>query len=208
MCISVNELPMSNQSQPFYIIAGSSVLFDQLQNIKDCKILCLIDIEFVIDVVIFSSSPKLIYVYSTTSFPDNEVVAHLPLQMLMYFNMYFFPFWWTSEMVMLELKVSEWLIIWSIWDWLMAVRLDLTFIQLSFNLISASQFSLLPAYYQCLLVTGVVLLTIFEIMRIYLGYVGNLEEKVSVNYEYIQLRTYTAAWVACVVIFTAPKHMC
>ncbi|XP_031425811.1 transmembrane protein 17A [Clupea harengus] len=74
---------------------------------------------------------------------DNEVVAHLPLQMLMYFNMYFFPFWWTSEMVMLELK-----------------------------------FSLLPAYYQCLLVTGVVLLTIFEIMRIYLGYVGNLEEKV------------------------------
>ncbi|KAL2092268.1 hypothetical protein ACEWY4_012066 [Coilia grayii] len=74
---------------------------------------------------------------------DNEVVAHLPLQMLMYFNIYFFPFWWLSEVVMLELK-----------------------------------FPLLPAYYQALLVTGVVLLTIFEILRIYLGYVGNLEEKV------------------------------
>ncbi|XP_048100093.1 transmembrane protein 17A isoform X2 [Alosa alosa] len=38
---------------------------------------------------------------------DNEVVAHLPLQMLMYFNMYFFPFWFISEVVMLELKVPE-----------------------------------------------------------------------------------------------------
>ncbi|XP_062399841.1 transmembrane protein 17A [Sardina pilchardus] len=74
---------------------------------------------------------------------DNEVVAHLPLQMLMYFNMYFFPLWLISEVVMLELK-----------------------------------FAMLPTYYQCLLVTGVVLLTVFEIMRIYLGYVGNLEEKV------------------------------
>ncbi|XP_028852538.1 transmembrane protein 17A [Denticeps clupeoides] len=74
---------------------------------------------------------------------DNELVAHLPLQMLIYFNMYFFPFWWVSEVVMLHLK-----------------------------------FSMLPNYYQSLLVTGVVLLTIFEILRTYLGYVGNLEEKV------------------------------
>ncbi|XP_063050270.1 transmembrane protein 17A [Engraulis encrasicolus] len=74
---------------------------------------------------------------------DNEVVAHLPLQMLMYFNMYFYPFWFISEVVMLDLK-----------------------------------FPLLPAYYQSLMITGVVLLTIFEILRIYLGYVGNLEEKV------------------------------
>ncbi|XP_064209697.1 transmembrane protein 17A [Anguilla rostrata] len=73
----------------------------------------------------------------------NEVVSHLPLQMLMYFNAFFFPFWWISEVFMLELK-----------------------------------FDLLPRYYQCLLVAGMVLLTIFEGLRLYLGYVGNLKEKV------------------------------
>ncbi|XP_070992271.1 transmembrane protein 17A isoform X2 [Oncorhynchus clarkii lewisi] len=36
----------------------------------------------------------------------------------------------------------------------------------------------LPGYYQALLVTGVVLLTICEITRLYLGYIGNLKEKV------------------------------
>nr|XP_046204698.1 transmembrane protein 17A isoform X3 [Oncorhynchus gorbuscha] len=35
----------------------------------------------------------------------------------------------------------------------------------------------LPGYYQALLVTGVVLLTICEITRLYLGYIGNLKEK-------------------------------
>uniref|UniRef100_A0A8C1R0U3 Zgc:112294 n=1 Tax=Cyprinus carpio TaxID=7962 RepID=A0A8C1R0U3_CYPCA len=41
-----------------------------------------------------------------------------------------------------------------------------------------STFSYLPAYYQCLLVTGLVLISIFEVLRVYLGYVGNLKEKV------------------------------
>ncbi|XP_030647599.1 transmembrane protein 17A [Chanos chanos] len=73
----------------------------------------------------------------------HEVVSHLPLQMLLYFNMFYFPFWWISEVVMLDLK-----------------------------------FSVLPGYYQCLLVTGMVLLTVFEVLRVYLGFVGNLKEKV------------------------------
>ncbi|XP_051549141.1 transmembrane protein 17A [Myxocyprinus asiaticus] len=73
----------------------------------------------------------------------SEVSSHLSLQMLLYFNMFFFPFWWISEVVMLELK-----------------------------------FSLLPTYYQCLLVTGMVLISIFEVLRVYLGYMGNLKEKV------------------------------
>ncbi|CAB1320149.1 unnamed protein product, partial [Coregonus sp. 'balchen'] len=34
----------------------------------------------------------------------------------------------------------------------------------------------LPGYYQALLVTGVVLLTICEITRLYLGYIGTLKE--------------------------------
>ncbi|MBN3304271.1 TM17A protein, partial [Amia calva] len=74
---------------------------------------------------------------------EHEIVSHLPLQMLLYFNVFFFPFWWVSEVCMLELK-----------------------------------FSLLPGYYQCLLVTGVILLTVLECSRLYLGYVGNLKERV------------------------------
>lgn len=40
------------------------------------------------------------------------------------------------------------------------------------------QFHYLPGYYQALLITGVVLLTVVEVVRLYLGYVGNLREKV------------------------------
>ncbi|XP_056312822.1 transmembrane protein 17A [Danio aesculapii] len=72
-----------------------------------------------------------------------EVSSHLPLQMMLYFNMFFFPFWWISELLMLQLKFSH-----------------------------------LPLYYQCLLVTGMVLISIFEVLRMYLGYAGNLKEKV------------------------------
>nr|XP_057926700.1 transmembrane protein 17A [Doryrhamphus excisus] len=73
----------------------------------------------------------------------NELVSHLPLQMLLYFSMFYFPCWWFSSVCMLQLK-----------------------------------FDFLPAYYQGLLITGVVLLTLIEALRLYLGYVGNLKEKV------------------------------
>ncbi|MBN3315688.1 TM17A protein, partial [Atractosteus spatula] len=73
----------------------------------------------------------------------HEIVSHLPLQMLLYFNVFYFPVWWVSEVLMLELK-----------------------------------FYLLPSYYQFLLVTGMVLFTVSECLRLYLGYVGNLKEKV------------------------------
>lgn len=36
----------------------------------------------------------------------NELVSHLPLQMLLYFNMFYFPCWWFSAVFMLEVKVS------------------------------------------------------------------------------------------------------
>ncbi|XP_043096056.1 transmembrane protein 17A [Puntigrus tetrazona] len=72
-----------------------------------------------------------------------EVSSHLPLQMLLYFNIFFFPFWWISEVLMLLLK-----------------------------------FCYLPLYYKCLLVTGIVLISAFEGLRMYLGYAGNLKEKV------------------------------
>ncbi|KAM4616307.1 transmembrane protein 17A [Polymixia lowei] len=73
----------------------------------------------------------------------NELVSHLPLQMLLYFNMFYFPCWWFSAVVMLEVKFYH-----------------------------------LPGYYQALLITGMILLTVVEVARLYLGYIGNLKEKV------------------------------
>ncbi|TSU24196.1 Transmembrane protein 17A [Bagarius yarrelli] len=63
--------------------------------------------------------------------------------MLLYFDMFFFPFWWLSEIAMLELK-----------------------------------FTLLPGYYQCLMVVGMIIISILEVLRVFLGYLGNLKEKV------------------------------
>ncbi|CAN9512940.1 unnamed protein product [Ophioblennius macclurei] len=73
----------------------------------------------------------------------NQLVSHLPLQMLLYFNMFYFPCWWFSAVFMLEVK-----------------------------------YPYLPGYYQALLITGMVLLTLIEVIRLYLGYIGNLNEKV------------------------------
>ncbi|XP_060113571.1 transmembrane protein 17 isoform X2 [Heteronotia binoei] len=44
---------------------------------------------------------------SDDNLPDNELVSNLPLQMSLYFNLCFFPFWWVSSVVMLQLKVPE-----------------------------------------------------------------------------------------------------
>ncbi|XP_028680009.1 transmembrane protein 17A [Erpetoichthys calabaricus] len=73
----------------------------------------------------------------------HQVVSHLPLQMLLYFNVFYFPFWWLSEVLMLELKLP-----------------------------------LLAGYYQVLIIMGMVVITSTELLRLYLGYVGNLQEKV------------------------------
>lgn len=37
----------------------------------------------------------------------NELASHLPLQMLLFFNMFYFPCWWCSAAFMLEVKVSS-----------------------------------------------------------------------------------------------------
>lgn len=56
--------------------------------------------------------------------------------------------------------------------WPMVTPLDLWQNVLTF------QFRYLYGYYQALLVTGVTLLTVVEVARLYLGYAGNLREKV------------------------------
>ncbi|XP_069820042.1 transmembrane protein 17B-like [Dendropsophus ebraccatus] len=73
----------------------------------------------------------------------HELVSSLPLQMVLYFNLLFFPVWFISEATMLELKYQS-----------------------------------LPGYYQFLLITAVTILTLIESLRLYLGYIGNLHEKV------------------------------
>jgi len=39
-------------------------------------------------------------------FADQEYVSSLPLQMALYFNLFYFPFWIVSEIVMLVAKVK------------------------------------------------------------------------------------------------------
>ncbi|NWU51981.1 TMM17 protein, partial [Dromas ardeola] len=65
------------------------------------------------------------------------VLANLPLQMMLYFNVYYFPVWF-----LLQLK-----------------------------------YQLLPQHYQFLLVAAFLILSLAEGSRLYLGYVGNLQEK-------------------------------
>ncbi|XP_066523260.1 transmembrane protein 17B [Hoplias malabaricus] len=74
---------------------------------------------------------------------NREVVSYLPLQMSLFFNLWFFPAWWISEVVMLHLK-----------------------------------YPVLPDYYKFILITILILMTLIEAIRLYLGYVGNLQEKV------------------------------
>uniref|UniRef100_A0A8D2KYD7 Transmembrane protein 17 n=1 Tax=Varanus komodoensis TaxID=61221 RepID=A0A8D2KYD7_VARKO len=74
---------------------------------------------------------------------NRPVLSSLPLQVMLYFNAFYVPFWGLSEGVMLELK-----------------------------------YNLLPAYYQFLLVAAYLTLVLAEALRLYLGYIGNLQEKV------------------------------
>ncbi|XP_032840116.2 transmembrane protein 17 isoform X2 [Tyto alba] len=73
----------------------------------------------------------------------HEIISSLPLQMSLYFNVYFFPFWWLTAVVMLHLK-----------------------------------YPVLSDDYKFILVTVMILTPLIEVIRLYLGYMGNLQEKV------------------------------
>ncbi|XP_069835711.1 transmembrane protein 17 [Dendropsophus ebraccatus] len=72
-----------------------------------------------------------------------DIVSSLPLQMSLYFNVFYFPFWWTCDVIALQLK-----------------------------------YVLLPDHYKFILVTLLILMSVIEVIRLYLGYSGNLQEKV------------------------------
>ncbi|XP_013421693.1 transmembrane protein 17B-like [Lingula anatina] len=73
----------------------------------------------------------------------NEYMSNLPLQMSLYFNVFYYPIWLVTAVVMLEAKYLA-----------------------------------LDTLYQIILIAVLVVMTIVEAIRLYLGYVGNLTEKV------------------------------
>ncbi|XP_013785547.1 transmembrane protein 17-like [Limulus polyphemus] len=72
-----------------------------------------------------------------------EVKSSLPLQMALYFNVYFSPVWFLTHICTLNVK-----------------------------------YAVLSQLYKIVLVTVMVVVVIVEIPRLYLGYIGNLTEKV------------------------------
>merc|ERR1711953_250442 len=73
----------------------------------------------------------------------NQVVSSLPLQLVLYFNVIYFPFWLGVTVMVMTIK-----------------------------------YHLLNYLYKFVLVTVIVAVIIIELVRLYLGYLGNLTEKV------------------------------
>ncbi|XP_067864852.1 transmembrane protein 17B-like isoform X1 [Heterodontus francisci] len=72
-----------------------------------------------------------------------QVSSSLPLQMCLYFNLYFYPFWWACKVTMVQLK-----------------------------------YPVLSNYYRIVLSALLTMMTLVEVIRLMLGYMGNLQEKV------------------------------
>ncbi|XP_069684449.1 transmembrane protein 17B-like [Periplaneta americana] len=73
----------------------------------------------------------------------NEIVSNLPLQMSLYFNVIFFPFWLCTVITMLQLK-----------------------------------YECLSNIYRFIVVTILIAVIGIECLRLYMGYLGNLTEKI------------------------------
>ncbi|CAL1595559.1 unnamed protein product [Knipowitschia caucasica] len=98
---------------------------------------------------------------------DKRVLSSLHLQMSLYFNACFFPFWWISEVVMLNLK-----------------------------------YPFLPDYYKFILVTILIVMSCIEAIRLYLGYSGNLQEKLFNEAILIQPLERGVHIVQCIFLLT------
>ncbi|XP_074197299.1 transmembrane protein 17 isoform X1 [Camelus bactrianus] len=126
--------------------------------------------------------------------PDNEMVSSLALQMSLYFNAYFFPLWWVSSITMLQVKVNPCFTtatVSSAIPGVVTLSIKLKYILFFKSLVSFTlckilqtclflcfQYSVLPDYYKFIVVTVIILVTLIEVIRLYLGYMGNLQEKV------------------------------
>ncbi|XP_075289554.1 transmembrane protein 17B [Opisthocomus hoazin] len=121
----------------------------------------------------------------------HEVLASLPLQMMLYFNVWYFPVWCLAEGTMLQLKAGKpelggqsgqgWAParVGAGRAWGAGHREQGTGHRGWLGQGCALfQYHLLPQHYQVLLVTAFLILSLAEGSRLYLGYVGNLQEKV------------------------------
>lgn len=77
----------------------------------------------------------------------NEIVTDLPLQMCLFFNVCYFPFWFIVSLVITYVKYEH-----------------------------------LNYLYKFILVTILAAVLLIEVTRLYLGYLGNLTEKVNSFY--------------------------
>ena len=112
----------------------------------------------------------------------SENVSSLPLQMAIYFNMYFFPWWLITTIVMLEAKVIrnfsfESYILQILNSYVKIRILGDTFVKKC--VLFVFQFNQMSSLYQIIVVAIVVIFTIIEVIRLYLGFHGNLSEKAS-----------------------------
>lgn len=95
---------------------------------------------------------------------QSEIVSSLPLQMSLYFNVFFFPVWLATTVVMMTVKVSS--------------HFTSLYNYSHFKIFLIFQFECLTSLYRFIAVTVQVSATGIEILRIYLGYFGNLTEKI------------------------------
>ncbi|KAM6193457.1 transmembrane protein 17B-like [Sarcoramphus papa] len=126
-----------------------------------------------------------------TYHPAHEVLASLPLQMMLYFNVYYFPVWCLAEGMMLQLKVpsrgargregetgrAEWAGLGISRGGKLAEHGELGMGRRAWGA-GDREYHLLPWHYQFLLAAAFLILSLAEGSRLYLGYVGNLQEKV------------------------------
>ncbi|KAK2172975.1 hypothetical protein NP493_913g01053 [Ridgeia piscesae] len=73
----------------------------------------------------------------------NEYVSNLPLQMALYFNAFYFPFWLVTAIIML-----------------------------------AAKYHALSNVYQIICISILIVMTLIEAIRLYVGFLGNLKEQV------------------------------
>jgi len=101
-----------------------------------------------------------------TKSPENLVLSSLPLQVVIFFNAIFYPFWLASTMLMLVLK-----------------------------------YNYLTTELQVVVLAAVVIFSFIEIIRLYLGYVGNITEKIPELAGFLLLTILPQAPLILVLLF-------
>lgn len=113
-------------------------------------------------------------------FAGNQIQANLPLQIALYFNVGIFPLWFIIIIVNLDAKVN-------------IIKFSLKFIYIYIKYIAFNnkgmlffmlQYYYLTDVYKVITIAVFIVISTLESLRLYLGYLGNLAEKVA----YVSIR--------------------